>query len=205
MQITGMISDFIMVWRISGLMASGSPTKPRSSTVTLPDTGSVLVSASFLATTMLPSLPDRPTARPPAALMAVTMCLLIEPVRTISTTSTAASSVTRKPSMKRDWISSFLSMAPILAAAAMHHHRIDAGLLHQDDVLGEIVGAAGAGHGVAAILHHDGLLVVFENEGQGFDHNVAGLAPTRHQPQILFFAVIRHLGKLDKTGALYAG
>ena len=36
----------------------------------------------------LPSLPERPTAWPPAALIAATICLLIEPARTISTTST---------------------------------------------------------------------------------------------------------------------
>ena len=129
----------------------------------------VLVSAS-LRDHQLPSLPDRPTARPPAALMPVTICLLIEPVSTISTTSTAAWSVTRSPSMKRRWNVELLEHGADLRPAAMHHDRIDAGLLHQDDVLGEIVGAA-AGHGVAAELHHDGLLVVFENVGQRFDQH----------------------------------
>ena len=75
----------------------------------------------------------------------------------------------------------------------MHHHRVDAGLFHQHDVLAEIVGA-GAGHGVAAIFHHDGLLVVLKNKGQGFDQDAAGLAPARQLPQIFLFALVRHLG-----------
>jgi hypothetical protein len=45
--------------------------------------------------------------------MLVTSCLLMEPVKTISTTSTAASSVTRRPSMNLDSILSFFSIAPI--------------------------------------------------------------------------------------------
>ena len=76
-----------------------------------------------------------------------------------------------------------------LGAAAMHHHRIDAGLLHQHDVLGEIVGA-GAGHGVAAILHHDGLLVVFENVGQRLDQHPARLAPARQGAQVPVFSLV---------------
>ena len=39
------------------------------------------------AVTMLPSLPHRPIALPPAALMKPTICLLIEPASTISTIS----------------------------------------------------------------------------------------------------------------------
>ena len=46
------------------------------------------------AVTMAPSLPQRPIARPPCALMAPTICLLIEPASTISTISTVALSVT---------------------------------------------------------------------------------------------------------------
>ena len=111
--ITGMVSDFMMVCSTSGLTVSGSPTKPRSTATFSPVLGSVWVIASLRATTRLPSLPERPTARPPAALMPVTICLLIEPVSTISTTSTAASSVTRRPSMKVELMFSFLSMAPI--------------------------------------------------------------------------------------------
>jgi hypothetical protein len=45
--------------------------------------------------------------------MPVTIRLLMEPVSTISTTSTAASSVTRSPSMKVELMLSFFSIAPI--------------------------------------------------------------------------------------------
>jgi len=39
-----------------------------------------------------------PIAQPPSALIAETICLLIVPARTISTTSIVAASVTRNPS-----------------------------------------------------------------------------------------------------------
>ena len=47
-----------------------------------------------------------------------------------------------------------------LRAAAMHHDRIDRGLLEQHDVLGELLGERLLAHGVAAILDDDGLLVI---------------------------------------------
>ena len=68
---------------------------------------------SFSASISPPSLPDSPTAEPPAALMAVTICLLIEPDSTISTISTVAWSVTRSPSTKDDLIFSRSSIWPI--------------------------------------------------------------------------------------------
>ena len=43
-----------------------------------------------------------------------------------------------------------------LRAAAMHHHRVDADLLQQGDVAGELLGEAFLAHGVAAVFHHDG-------------------------------------------------
>ena len=47
-----------------------------------------------------------------------------------------------------------------LRPAAVHHHRVDGGLLHQHDVAGEIARDLLLAHGVAAVFHHDGLLVV---------------------------------------------
>ena len=47
-----------------------------------------------------------------------------------------------------------------LRAAAMHHHRIDRGLLEQDDVAGEVARRLLLAHGVAAVFHDDDLLVV---------------------------------------------
>jgi hypothetical protein len=66
--------------------------------------GSRRVRVSLRASISRASLPDRPTARPPAAWMAPTICLLMLPARTISTISTVAASVTRSPSTKELWI-----------------------------------------------------------------------------------------------------
>src|SRR5665811_2198759 len=48
---------------------SGSPTKPRSTTFSMLESGSTTVRVTLRAVTMLPSLPQSPIALPPAALM----------------------------------------------------------------------------------------------------------------------------------------
>jgi hypothetical protein len=48
-----------------------------------------------------------------------------------------------------------------LGPAAVDDHRIDAGLFQHHDVAGEGARAALVAHGMAAIFHHDDLLVVF--------------------------------------------
>ncbi len=55
-----------------------------------------------------------------------------------------------------------------LRTAAVHDDRIDAGLLEVDDVLGEGCGEGIIAHGVAAELHHHGLLVVADQMRDGF-------------------------------------
>jgi hypothetical protein len=75
--------------------------------------GSRLVRDSFLARINPPSLPEIPTASAPALLISPATCLLTVPESTISTTSTIAASVMRKPSTKCDLISSRDSMALI--------------------------------------------------------------------------------------------
>ncbi len=60
--------------------------------------GSRLRLSAFSQTISRASLPDRPTALPPCALIAATMRLLMPPASTISTTSTASAVVTRSPS-----------------------------------------------------------------------------------------------------------
>ena len=69
----------------------------------------------------------------------------------------------------------------------MHHDRIDAGLLHQHDVLREMLGNA-ALHGVTAVFDHDRFAVVAQNVGQGFDEDPGGRAPARHDAQIAILA-----------------
>ena len=55
-----------------------------------------------------------------------------------------------------------------LRAAAMHHDRIDGGLLHQHDVAREAPRQVLVAHGVAAVFHHDDLLVVALHVRQRF-------------------------------------
>ena len=47
-----------------------------------------------------------------------------------------------------------------LRTPAMHHHRIDRGLLEQHDVAGKLAGDLLRAHGMAAVLDDDGLLVI---------------------------------------------
>ena len=115
---------------------------------------------------MAPSLPQRPTARPPSALIEPTICLLIDPASTISTISIVGLSVTRKPPEKCDSMPSFFSIMPICGPAAVHDHRIDAGLLQKHHVLGEVARLVLVPHGVAAVLHHDDRVVVAQHVRQ---------------------------------------
>ena len=67
--------------------------------------------------------------------------------------------------MRRPSANSRLDAEPLehvadLRPAAMHDHRIDRGLLQQHDVAREALRGRFVAHGVAAVLHHDGLLVV---------------------------------------------
>jgi hypothetical protein len=57
----------------------------------------------------------------------------------------------------------------------MHHHRIDRGLLQQHDVAGEASCRRLFAHGVAAIFHHDDLVVILLHMGQRFRQNAGDL------------------------------
>ena len=117
----------------------GSPTKPRSSTSSMLAVGVApgarqlgrLDQAAVLAATGRRALP-------PAAWIAVTICLLILPASTISTISTVAASVTRRPvdelALDLEPVEHRLDLRP----AAVHHDRVDADLLEQHDVAGEV-------------------------------------------------------------------
>lgn len=59
------------------------------------------------------SAPERPTARPPASVIELAICLLMLPHSTISATSIVALSVTRSPPTNSLLISSFFSIALI--------------------------------------------------------------------------------------------
>ena len=112
------------------------------------------------AVTMLPSLPQSPMALPPSAPIQPTICLLMEPAKTISTTSTVAWSVTRKPALELGPDAELLEHLADLRPAAVHDDGLDAGLLEQNHVLGEIFRRGAIAHGMSAILDDHDLLVV---------------------------------------------
>ena len=145
--------------------------------------------SSLRATTRLPSLPDSPTARPPAALMPLTICLLMEPVSTISTTSMAASSVTRKPSTKEDGIESLFSMAPICGPPPWTTTGSMPVCFIRTMSCAKF-SETPAFHGVAAIFHDDDLPVIAQDVRQRLDQNARGRAPARHHAQV---AVLRRV------------
>src|SRR5579864_1985000 len=98
----GMYPSALSARTSPGSTASTSPTWPRST------------SASYLrASSMRPSLPLRPTARPPAWVIAETSDLFARPANTISTTSIVSSSVTRRPSTNVDTLPRRSSMRVI--------------------------------------------------------------------------------------------
>ena len=102
----------------------------------------------------------------PARVMASATCLLTGPARTISTTSSIAASVTRRPCDEGGFDVQPLEHGVDLRPAAMHHDRIDAHLLQQRDVAAEAQRGLLLAHRVAAVLHHDDLVVVALQERQ---------------------------------------
>src|SRR5579885_419912 len=112
-EMTGMMSERAKPSSMAALTRSTSPTKPRSSSLSMLLSGSRRRRSSLRARMRAPSLPESPMAVPPARLMAAASCLLIEPESTISTISTVAWSVTRSPSTKADLILSRSSICPI--------------------------------------------------------------------------------------------
>ena len=67
-----------------------------------------------------------------------------------------------------------------LRPAAMHHHRIDRGLLQQHDVAREAARQLLVAHGVAAVLHDDDLLVVALHVRQRLGEECAAARCGRH-------------------------
>jgi hypothetical protein len=61
----------------------------------------------------------------------------------------------------------------------MHHDRIDRSLLQQHDVAGEFARQIFGAHGMAAVFHHDGRLVVALHIRQGFRQDLS-LLKWRH-------------------------
>src|SRR5580704_12539321 len=118
---------------------AGSPTKPSST--------SLLIRGSLLAITILPSLPQRPIARPPSALINPTICLLIEPASTISTISMVARSVVRRPSADA--------------------HGTDPGRREENQVARKVPRDPAVAHGMAAIFDDDDRIVVAQHMRQG--------------------------------------
>ena len=68
-------------------------------------------------------------------------------------------------------------MRPDLRAAAVNDDRIDAAMLQQHDVLGEVVRQLLVAHGVAAIFDDEGLALIFFQVGQRIDQRARGAQP----------------------------
>ena len=117
-------------------------------------------------------------ARPPSALMKPTICLLIEPASTISTISTVARSVMRKPAANSRLDAELFQHGADLRAAAMHDDGIDAGLLKQNHVAGEAARDGFVAHGVAAVFHDDDRIVIVQHMRQRL-HQDFGLLAAR--------------------------
>ena len=137
--------------------------------------GSFFVRVSLRARIMPPSLPLTPTASAPARVIRLATCLLTEPASTISTTSTMAASVTRKPVDEGGLDREPLQHGVDLWTAAMHDDRVHAHLLQQSDVAAKLDREVILAHGVAAVLHHDGGAGVATQERQRLRQNARPL------------------------------
>ena len=85
-----------------------------------------------------------------------------------------AASVMRRPGGEFRLDAEPLEHGRDLRPAAMHHHRIDRGLLQQHDVAGKRLGGFLGAHGMAAIFDDDGFLVILLHMRQRFRQD-AGL------------------------------
>ena len=103
--------------------------------------------------------------------MKPTICLLIEPASTISTISTVALSVMRRPAGKARLDAQLLQHRADLRPAAVNHDGIDAGLLEQHHVAREVAPRLLVAHRVAAVFDDDDGLVVAQHVRQGLHQN----------------------------------
>ena len=120
---------------------------------------------------MLPSLPHRPIARPPWALIVPTICLLMEPASTISTISTVALSVMRRPSEKRDLMPSFSSIEPICGPPPWTTTGLTPDCSSSTMSRAKLRAVVLVAHRVAAVFDDDDGLVVAQHVRQGLHQN----------------------------------
>ncbi len=150
----------------------GSPTKPRSICSSPFGSSTLPVRSSLMAETMLPSLPQRPIALPPSALMKPTICLLIEPHSTISTISIVARSVIRKPFENCDSMPSFLSMAPICGPPPCTTTGLTPDCSSRTMSRAKLRADMFVAHGVAAVFHDHHRVVVAQHVRQGLHEHL---------------------------------
>jgi hypothetical protein len=117
-------------------------------------------------------------AVPPAPLMALTICLLMEPDRQHHLDHLHGGRVGDPQAVDELALDrQALQHGTDLRAAAVHHHGMHADLLQEHDVAGEDFGQGGIAHGMAAVLDDEGLARVAPHERQGL-----GDGPGRAQP-----------------------
>ena len=119
-----------------------------------------------------PSLPERPTARPPWRLIRLTISLLILPTSTISTTSIVGCVGDAHAAHEVRLDAELFEHAADLRAAAVDDHRVDADVLQQHDVLREALLELVVGHRVAAVLDDDGLAGEAPDVRQRFEQDL---------------------------------
>src|ERR1700736_5769807 len=109
---------------------SGSPTKPRSTIFSMCESGSTMLRLILRASTILPSLPDRPTARS----VDEADDLLIDGAGQHHLDDLDRGRVgDAQPGRKFRLDAQPVEHVADLRPAAMHDDRVDGGLLHQHD------------------------------------------------------------------------
>ena len=150
---------------------SGSPTKPRSTIFSMLESGSTTVRVTLRAVTMLPSLPHSPIGLA-AGGVDVADDLLVDRAGQHHLDDLDGRLVGDAQAVDEFRLDAeLLEHGRDLRAAAVHHHRIDRGLLQQHDVAGEVARGLFLAHGMAAVFDHDDLLVIALHVRQRLDQD----------------------------------
>ena len=139
---------------------SGSPTKPRSTTFSMLESGSTTVRVTLRAVHHVAVLAAQPDGLA-AGGVDVADDLLVDRAgqhHLDDLDGRGVGDAQAGGEFRLD--AELLEHGRDLRAAAVHHHRIDRGLLQQHDVAGEIARGLLLAHGMAAVFDDDDLLVV---------------------------------------------
>ena len=139
---------------VSGRTLATSPTRPRSTS-----SPSTMVLVGF-AVNSPASSPDSPTASGPCWLISPTSSRWTWPTSTIRTTSIASGVVTRRPPRNSDLMPSRSSIEEICGPPPCTTTGLNPAKRRNAMSSAKACFELGVGHRVAAVLHHDDLVVV---------------------------------------------